>query len=60
MKMCGISEIRLTHGIRARRSTGILPVGPTGVSPVAAGDFTTGKMPVVPTGETPVLREQTR
>src|SRR5436190_7528801 len=38
------------------RSTGILPVGTTGVSPVDVADKTAGKMPTGPTGETPVLQ----
>jgi DNA polymerase (family 10) len=51
-------------------STGILPVGTTGVSPVDAAEKTAGKMPAGPTGspprvrpvadETPVLRKQKR
>jgi DNA polymerase (family X) len=43
-------------------STGILPVGTTGVSPVETGQRrkSAGKMPTGPTGETPVLRKQKR
>ena len=42
------------------RSTGILPVGTTGVSSVDAADKnkTAGKMPTGPTGETPVPRRK--
>src|SRR5205807_6691222 len=42
------------------RSTGILPVGTTGVSSVDAADKnkTAGKMPAGPTGETPVPRRK--
>src|SRR5205823_758845 len=45
-------------GIGDGRSTGILPVGTSGVSPGESSgtEETPGKMPTVPTGETPVLR----
>src|SRR3954470_466031 len=57
-----LNEYRLSAADGAEaRSTGILPVGPTGVSPVdaAAKKKTAGKMPTGPTGETPVLRTKT-
>ncbi|HEV2804949.1 MAG TPA: carbamoyl-phosphate synthase large subunit [Chthoniobacterales bacterium] len=40
---------------RLSRSTGILPVGPIGVSPVDP-EFETGETPVCPTGKMPVLQ----
>ena len=54
-----LNEYRLgeTNTTEAR-STGILPVGTTGVSPVDIGEETAGKMPPRPTGETPVLRSK--
>jgi DNA polymerase (family 10) len=57
-----LNEYRLGEADTAEaRSTGILPVGTTGVSPVDGTDkdMTAGKMPTGPTGETPVLRKKT-
>ena len=42
--------------LRSCRSTGILPVGQTGVSPGFLPDTVTGKIPVGPTGKMPVLQ----
>ncbi|MGZ5553727.1 MAG: carbamoyl-phosphate synthase large subunit, partial [Chthoniobacterales bacterium] len=50
-----IREIVEETAALSSRSTGILPVGTTGVSPVESA--APGKMPRVPTGETPVLQE---
>ncbi|MFN2508793.1 MAG: helix-hairpin-helix domain-containing protein [Chthoniobacterales bacterium] len=56
-----LNEYRLAAGDAADlRSTGILPVGPPGVSPGGSqnsvpAEETPGKMPSIPTGETPVL-----
>jgi len=54
-----LNEYRLAFVDTEDRSTGILPVGTTGVSPVDVADKTAGKMPAGPTGETPVLRTAT-
>ncbi len=47
--------LRSSSAAQNSRSTGILPVGTSGVSPDESA-ATPGKMPDVPTGETPVLR----
>ena len=43
-------------GAAEPRSTGILPVGPPGVSPGVFPPEPAGKMPATPTGKMPVLR----
>ena len=55
-----LNEYRLALADGEARSTGILPVGTTSVSPVAVANKTAGKMPACPTGETPVLRTAAR
>ncbi len=56
------ASTRASRSVGVSRSTGILPVGTSGVSPdesvpeAASLDKAPGRMPGVPTGETPVLR----